>query len=213
MKISNVKEILPSYVIKNRDLSQFWQFIKYKFPTYAERRQFIRSDFDNLLDYLEEQGELPFNDLLDQNLKVFNSEHVLKYWENALERKDNDPEGAITLSRTLMEGVLKHILEELNVKYSNGADLHEIYKLVTNELKLSPEQHNIRLFKQILGGCSAIVNGLGQLRNKHGDSHGKGKVQYYKPSRRHAELAVNLAGSMCLFLIQTFQQTIGKKEM
>jgi Abortive infection C-terminus len=203
---SEMKKFVPSFVRTNRDLSQFWQFIKYKFSTYAERRQFIWNEFHRLMEYLEEKESSPISDSIDQCLTLFDSEHVLLYWKKALERKENDPEGAITISRTLMEGVLKHILDFKNVNYNNNSDLHEIYKIVTNELNLSPEQHDIKVFKQILGGCSAIVNGLGNLRNKHGDAHGKGKEKYYKPSKRHAELAVNLSGSMCLFLIQTLQQ-------
>ncbi|GIN98941.1 abortive infection protein [Siminovitchia terrae] len=205
MKNAQTKQLLPRYVKNNRDLSQFWQFIKYKLPTYAERRQFIWDDFNKLLEYLEDQEKLPFIESIDENLRIFNSEHVLNYWNTAIERKENDPEGAITLSRTLIEGVLKHILDERNINYSKSANLHDIYKLVADELNLSPEQHDQKLFKQILGGCSSIVNGLGNLRNTHGDAHGKGKLRYYKPSARHAELAVNLAGSMSLFLIQTHQ--------
>ncbi len=205
MSDKTTKKSLPEYVIKCRDLPQFWQFIKYKFPTYAERRQYIWSSFNDLLVILEDQEDLPLSKSIDSNLMVFDSEHVLKYWQKAVGRKENDPEGAITLSRTLMESVLKHILEERRVQYKANADLHVVYKLVIDELNLSPEQHDIKLFKQILGGCSSIVNGLGNLRNIHGDAHGKGKVKYYKPSSRHAELAVNLSGSMCLFLIQTFQ--------
>jgi hypothetical protein len=70
----------------------------------------------------------------------------------------------------------------------------------------SPECINIYglVSKQILGGCSAIVNGLGTLRNKLGDAHGKG-ASPVKPSARHAELAVNLAGTTALFLIQTYE--------
>lgn len=37
-----------------------------------------------------------------------------------LERKENDPEGAIIISRTLVESVLKHILDERNIDYSNS---------------------------------------------------------------------------------------------
>ncbi|WP_245544996.1 abortive infection family protein [Lentibacillus jeotgali] len=100
---------------------------------------------------------------------------------------------------------MKHILDERNITYHKNTNLPDMYKMVANELNLSPEQHDLKLFKKILGGCSSIVNGLGNLRNAHGDAHGKGKVRYYKPDIRHAELAVNLAGSMSLFLIQTHQ--------
>ncbi len=57
---------------------------------------------------------------------------------------------------------------------------------------------------EILGGCSGIVNGLGSLRNKHGDAHGSGP-KAIKPKPRHAELAVNLAGTMAIFLIETYE--------
>lgn len=188
-----------------RDLQQFWQYIKHELSTYAERRQLIWNDFNKLLNYIEGQKDVPLIESIDENLRIFNSEQVLDYWNKALKRKENDPEGAITISRTLVEGVLKHILDERDISYSSNASLHEIYKLVANDLKLSPEQHDLTIFKQILGGCSSIVNGLGNLRNIHGDAHGKGKRQHYRPSTRHAELAVNLAGSMALFLIQTHQ--------
>jgi Abortive infection C-terminus len=65
-------------------------------------------------------------------------------------------------------------------------------------------QHSETIFKQILGGCTAVVEGLGALRNKLGDSHGKGPNRA-KPYTRHAELAVNLAGSMATFLIETWE--------
>ena len=77
--------------------------------------------------------------------------------------------------------------------------------MASKELNMAPEQHSEQIFKQILGGCSAIVNGLGSLRNKHGDAHGKSHISV-KPSVRHAELAVNLSGSMALFLIETLEK-------
>lgn len=206
LKDAKTRKLLPRYVRDYRDLQQFWQFIKHELSTYAERRQLIWNDFNKLLNYIEGQKDVPLIESIDENLRIFNSEQVLDYWNKALKRKENDPEGAITISRTLVESVLKHILDERDISYSSNASLHEIYKLVANDLKLSLEQHDLTIFKQILGGCSSIINGLGNLRNIHGDAHGKGKTQHYRPSTRHAELAVNLAGSMALFLIQTHQE-------
>jgi hypothetical protein len=82
--------------------------------------------------------------------------------------------------------------------------LSELYKKTSQELNLSPSQHTEEIFKQILGGCSGIINGLGSLRNKLGDAHGKGRINI-KPAPRHAELAVNLSGTMALFLLETFK--------
>jgi hypothetical protein len=77
-------------------------------------------------------------------------------------------------------------------------------------LNLAPQQHTEEIFKQILGGCQTVVNGLGSLRNKTGDAHGKGQ-RYVKPSERHAKLAVNLAGTVSVFLIETLEYNLGKK--
>jgi len=191
---------------------EFWQFIKSHLSTYAERRNFINKEFNTLLDYLENTQGNPHTDSVDEELKILNSDYISQTWAKALQRKDSDPDGAITIARTLMESVLKHVLDELKVPYSKDCDLHEIYKLVSTELNLSPEQHNETVFKQILGGCTGIVSGLGILRNDMGDAHGKGKVVYH-PSERHAELAVNIAGTMCLFILKTFKNTTNKDKV
>ena len=47
------KEGLPRFVHTCRDLSQFWQFIKYQFPTYAQRREYLWAEFRPLLESLE----------------------------------------------------------------------------------------------------------------------------------------------------------------
>ncbi|MDR1797211.1 MAG: abortive infection family protein, partial [Clostridiales Family XIII bacterium] len=69
-------------------------------------------------------------------------------------------------------------------------------------LRLSPDQHTEEQFKQILGGGMSVVNGLSSLRNKLSDSHGRG-ARHIKPSRRHAALCVNMAGTIAEFLIET----------
>jgi chemotaxis receptor (MCP) glutamine deamidase CheD len=79
-----------------------------------------------------------------------------------------------------------------------------LYALVAKELNLAPANHEEKIFKQILGSCVSVVTGLGSLRNKIGDAHGKG-IQYVKSGERYAELAVNLGGAMASFLIATFE--------
>ncbi len=204
MDNSTTKSLLPKWIRTNRDLSQFWQFIKYEFGTYADRRNFIWKELSPLLDFLESKLSFPAEKTITEFLEKFDENGIHAAWSKALERKTTDPEGAITLSRTILESTCKHILEAKGVEFdSNKTDLSELYKKTAKELKLSPSQHTEDVFKQILGGCSGIVNGLGSLRNRLGDAHGKGKNNV-KPSPRHAELAVNLAGTMALFLLETY---------
>lgn len=205
MSNPNYANLVPRWLKANRNLDQFWQYIKNKFPTYAERRAFLYEQLNPLLEYLETKQTLPAAKSIDQILRKFDSDGIHFAWQKALERKSNDPAGAITISRSILESVCKHILHGLGVDFNEtNIELSELYKLTAGELNLSPDQHSEKLFKQILGGCSGIVNGLGTLRNKHGDAHGSGPVAI-KPKPRHAELAVNLAGTMAIFLIQTYQ--------
>lgn len=201
----NLKNLLPKWIKLQRDLSQFWQFIKNKFSTYAERREFLWSEFSQLLEFLESAEKCPAQEGIDEILSKFDAEDIHRYWKKALERKSRDPDGAITIARTLLEGVCKHILDLQGIEYNKIPDLGELYKKTAQSLNLHAGQHEEEIFKQILGGCSAIVNGLGNLRNNLGDAHGKSKKIVKKPASRHSELAVNLAGSMALFLIQTFE--------
>lgn len=199
-----LSNLIPRWVKVNRDLDQFWQFIKQEYRSYAKRRNFIRDEFNGLLEFLESKQTLPPEKTISEHLKNF-AGGVHFAWNKALERKTTDSEGAITMSRTILESACKHILDAKGIQYdSSKIELSELYKKTAKELRLAPEQHNEQIFKQILGGCSAVVNGLGALRNKLGDAHGKGKSPV-KPNSRHADLAVNLAGSMASFLIQTYE--------
>jgi hypothetical protein len=50
---NEIKNNLPDFVKTNRTVAQFWQFIKGKFSSYAERRTFIWHEFAKTLDYVE----------------------------------------------------------------------------------------------------------------------------------------------------------------
>ena len=199
------QQLIPRWLRINRTLDQFWQFIKNKFPSYAERRAFLYEELNPLLEHLETKQVSPAAKSIDEVLSKFDSDGIHFAWQKALERKIQDPEGAITISRSILESVCKHILQARFVDFDEmKVDLPELYKLTAKELNLSPDQHSEKVFKQILGGCSGVINGLGVLRNKHGDAHGSGPNRV-KPKPRHAELSVNLAGSMALFLISTYE--------
>lgn len=195
---------LPRFVQTCRTLNDFWNFIKHKFATYRERRDFLRDEFDPLLTMLEGVAMAPGNDTATAVLERLDWEGVQAAWRKALERKSSDPEGAITAARTLLETVCKHVLDEAQVAYNPTADLPNLYGLTAKTLKMSPSQYTEDIFKQILGGCHSVVQGLGALRSKIGDAHGQGK-RPVKPAPRHAELAVNLAGAMATFLAQTWE--------
>jgi hypothetical protein len=200
---TSLESLVPSFLRTCRTLGQFWEFIKGEYGTYAERRKFIWAAFHPLLEVLERGGPSPSDSAVSKAIETFDSAPIQSAWSKALDRRSTDPEGAITAARTLLESVCKHILDEARIEYGDGPDLTKLYRLTAEHLKLAPSQHTEQVFKQILGGCTAVVEGLGALRNRLSDSHGKGKVGA-KPAARHAELAVNLAGSLAMFLLTTY---------
>jgi len=132
------------------------------------------------------------------------SQFITETWRKARDRRHSDPDGAITAARSLLESVCKHILDEFGVEYPENADLPKLYGTAAKELNLAPSQHTEEVFKKILGGAHSVVDGLANLRNRLGDAHGQGK-RPVKPAPRHAELAVNMAGSLASFLLATFE--------
>jgi hypothetical protein len=203
-----LRELVPEFVRRSRDPGQFWQFIKQKFSTYAERREFIWASFHPLLDHLESIDRSPGVQPISEALEKFDPDKVHAAWQKALARRTNDPEGAITAARTLLESVCKHVLDDSSVEYADDADLPKLWATAADALNLAPHQHQEKLFKAILGNAQSIVGSLGALRNKIGDAHGTGR-RAVKPLPRHAELAVNLAGTMAAFLVATLKERAG----
>ena len=142
----------------------------------------------------------------------FDETHINAEWQKALSRKTIDPEAAITTARTLLETVFKYILDKSGEEYSKNIDIVELYKKTTKILNMAPDSHQEPVFLQILNGVKSVVLGLASLRNQLGDAHGKSKI-HYKPLERHSEFAVNLSGSVALFLYRTYDEQSQKLKL
>ncbi len=204
MQNPSLSDLLPRFVRTCQSPDDFWQFIKAEYSSYAERRTFLREQFAPLLERLEMRGS-PTADLISDRLNSHDAAEVGRVWEKALSRCAGDAEGAVTSARTLLESVCMHILDEFtddDPLYRAGDDLPKLYRLTAEKLNLAPSQHTEQVFKQLLGGCVTVVEGIGAIRNRLGDAHGKGK-RPVRIAERHAHLVVNLAGSMALYLVET----------
>ena len=191
-------ELMPSFVRINSDLQQFWMFIKNEFPSYHERRTYINDGFQDIFVRLDKNKNSPADPEINNVLFAFDQDEVFSIWQKALDRRYNDPSGAITASKTLIESICKQILDKKNIIYERSINTYALYKKTAECLNLSPNQYSEKIFRNILGSCSNIVNSLSNIRNQLGDAHGQGVVSP-QPAPRHAALAVNLAGAMAMF--------------
>jgi hypothetical protein len=137
---------------------------------------------------------------LSTMLTSFDADHVARFWQKCLDRKTRDPDGAITAARSMLESVCKHVLTERTVKFDPAANLPNLFNATLDSLSLAPRQQTDRTFRQLLGNCQAIVNGLAAIRNDIGDAHGK-SITDEPADSVHAELAVNVAVSVGLFIL------------
>lgn len=128
---ADTQRYVPSWVRTNSDLQQLWQYIKHKLPTHRERREFIWSEFRPLLDYLKGLAGSPLEEETEGGLGALDSGYVVSIWRKALARRNTDPDGAITSARSLLEDVLKHVLDECGVEYGSSSELYELYKAVS----------------------------------------------------------------------------------
>jgi hypothetical protein len=197
----------PECVRVSREPDAVWSYVKSQDPpltTYESRRIFLRGQFAALLDALERIDSSPIDEIVGEQVGQLSAGSVERAWAKALERRHSDPEGAITSARSTLESVCKVILDDRSVEYDDRDDLPKLYRKTAAALKIAPSEHTEEQFRAILGACTTVVNELGSLRNRVSDSHGPGRTTY-RPSARHAALAVNLAGSMALFLMETHE--------
>lgn len=114
----------------------------------------------------------------------------------------SDLEGAITVSRTLVEAVLEQLELRLTGQSGNYAgDLQRQYKAVAKILRIDDKDDQVdEGFKQIARGLVQIVNGLAAIRNMASDGHSR----HVQPQDRHARVAVNSAKTVAGFLVEVY---------
>ncbi len=111
----------------------------------------------------------------------------------------DDFNGAITNARTLTEAILIHVIETIEVKeIKNDGNVLNLWTRAKKALKIDLKKDEIpdTVF-QILSGLDTSLNGLAGLSNNAGDRH----ANKFNTKRHHAKLCVNLAMTMCDFLI------------
>lgn len=167
-----VPDHAPPFLATYRSLDELYREIHDRYLHFHQRRDFVHVAFEPLFRFLDSKVSLPCDKQDAEILGLANSIYVRQAWQTASRRKFTDPDGAITAARTLIESVCKHILDSRSVTYGDQ-DLPELYTLTAKALGIAPGQTGDKVMKQILGGCQAIVEGVGALRNRLGDAHGK----------------------------------------
>lgn len=197
----------PTWLMRASTPQILWAHLRSKATgsgSWAIRRDEMHDGITPVLDALAEQPS-PVDEPVVVALGRLGSDQVTDAWRRALVRRESDPEAAITAARSMLESVLKTILDDRNVSYDDGLELPKLFKLIQGELGLAPNEQTEAQFRAVLGASATIVQGIGSIRNKVSDAHGRGRNSY-RAGSRHAGLVVNLAGAMAVFLVETAEQ-------
>lgn len=162
-------------------LNQFLEFDGYKIVLAGRMPKVISISAD---------VEFNANDLpetLDGNLQSWIDSHYRKCQQKIA---DEDFDGAITNARSMVEQFYIWILKNTDGDYDRRleGDLVKLGNAVSKRFNMDPQAFDTPI-KQLISGMNSQISGLAGLRNKASDAHGT----EYKPSRRHAKLAINSA--------------------
>ena len=80
-----------------------------------------------------------------------------------------------------------------------------LYRESAKTLKLAAEKNQDETIRSIFGSVANIIKGIGTLRNQSGDAHAS-DPGVIRADSRHAKLAVNLAGTVATFLVESFSE-------
>ena len=123
---------------------------------------------------------------------------------------NSDYAGAISNSYTLVEEFLKELLRKTGTEFKEtDGDIRSLYKLVSGPMNLNPSGDNLEKYlKSILTGLQSQIAGLYDVANKASDRH----ARKYKPAKRHAKLAANVALTLCEFLLESYDHQFGQSK-
>jgi hypothetical protein len=197
---------LPQFVRSCPDLASFWGWIKVAEPTYAARRELIWRAFVPLLDHLESADRPPSPEPSPLAGPIsLETAAVRAAWERALARSQSDPEGAILAAHTLIEGMCRRVLYDAGASYGRKDELPKLYGRAAKALKIGPSHRARKAMRPVFEGCTDVVLGLLTLPAGDRDSPRRGGKKPIRAAPRHAQLAVNLAGALALFLAETWE--------
>lgn len=123
---------------------------------------------------IDPSADVPVGSNIETGLSTIGFEYLNEQLAKC-DRKilEHDFDGAATNARTLIETLLKFILDKYETEYGQSEDLPSLYKRVTTSLSLNPKKQEDIGLKQILSGLFSIVQGIASVRNAVSDAHGR----------------------------------------
>ena len=143
--------------------------------------------------------------------RYLNTEYVNNKINLMNEAIRTDTDLAIGTAKELIETVCKSILKANSKDFDPNWNLGRLLKETTNSLDFKPRHAENpdkaeTSIKQILGGLSSIVQGIGELRNSYGTGHGK-NADFKGLEAKYAKLIGGTVAELTIFYLSTNGET------
>lgn len=134
-------------------------------------------------------------------IKNIDRDYIKSISERAMEDiRQNNFDGAITKSRTLLEEVFCYVIEKKSVSPSTSGNISDLYKQVKDLYHMHGDANTDRRINTLLSGLEKIISSISEMRNKNSDAHGVGAARI-SIEEHHARLFVNASIAMADFIL------------
>jgi hypothetical protein len=179
---------------------------------FSNRYEFIIKRNERIEKCLRKSGlnELVSGDLshqsktLEEAIADLDSESIEYEFSRAIESVDDDPFEAISAASNILESTIRVLLEDSDIELPKKKDLGSLWNVIRKELNLDPSVFEDQDIQKIVSGLGSIVTGIAALRTHSSSAHGRGRFRY-NLQKRHVNLTIHSAHSLCLFLIETWR--------
>ncbi len=126
-------------------------------------------------------------------------------FNRAMANIENDPPASLTAACAIIEALCKVYIASRDLDLPKKQTIGPLWGVVRDDLGFDPSSMEDDDLKKILGGLSAIVDGVGALRTHASSAHGRGVLRY-QVQPRHARLAVSEAHTVASFVMETWEE-------
>lgn len=153
--------------------------------------------------------------IIDKKIETYIDQNYITNLEERvqIDLLNDNYDSVLTKCRTIIEEVLIYIAEQLGEEKNSKGDIVNLFNHIKKLLNLQQRKEFDKRINQLLGGLENIIRAISSLRNISGDAHGKGSNRI-RINKREAELVINSTITICLYLINIFEdQQDGKGDI
>ena len=144
--------------------------------------------------------------IMADTVKYFDDEYISEEIRSMQESVEKSPNDAIDKAKSLVESCFKFILDEYGVSYNSNDKLGQLQKKVFTRLDIDANTNEAakadKKVKTILNSLNQLIQGIAEIRNKYGNSHGKSAGAVQLPPR-YAGLVVSSSVAVVNFVWDT----------